>query len=303
MTKPRPTLGFVGLGAMGFPIAQRLLSQTDSLAVFDVRSEPIAALEELGARACGSATEVGALSEVVFVSLPSPAVVTDVAGQLLESRALKIYVDLSTTGPVVAREVAELLSDAEVDCLDAPVSGGPRGAENGTLTTMVSGDRAVFEAVVPLLEVFSSTIVYIGETPGQGQVTKLINNLMSATAIAITSEAVSLGVKAGIDPDLLLAAVNASSGRNTASAEKFPHHVLTRTFDFGGRMSIMSKDVKLCLEEADRQSVPMLIGGAVRQLWGLADATADEGADLTTIAQMIERWAGVTIERNDRGVN
>jgi 3-hydroxyisobutyrate dehydrogenase-like beta-hydroxyacid dehydrogenase len=231
----------------------------------------------------------------VLVSLPTPGVVSAVAGELLGGKAMRTFVDLSTTGPVVAAEVAGTLGDTGVACLDAPVSGGVAGAAAGTLTIMAAGDAGTFERIKPVLGALGSNVVHVGDEPGQGQLAKLLNNLLSATALAITAEAVALGVRGGLSARTLIDVFTKSTGRNSATDDKFPRHVLPRTFGAGFRTELMNKDVQLCLAEAQRQGVPMMLGGAVAQLWSLAAATADDGADCTEIVQMVERWAGVVI--------
>jgi 3-hydroxyisobutyrate dehydrogenase-like beta-hydroxyacid dehydrogenase len=289
------TVGFVGLGAMGAHMTSRLLDAGKDLAVFDTRPEAVAPHAERGARACESAAAVAGVADTVLVSLPTPDVVRSVAAELRGGAAMRTFVDLSTTGPVVAAEVAAMLGEASVAHLDAPVSGGVAGAEAGTLTIMAAGDQEVFERVGPLLEVLGRNVVLVGAEPGQGQLAKVLNNLLSASAIAITAEALALGVRGGLAARTLIDVLNTSSGRNTASAEKFPNHVLPRTFEGGFRMELMNKDVQLCLAEAQRQGVPMVLGGAVGQLWALAAATSREGADCTELVRLVEDWAGVVI--------
>jgi 2-hydroxy-3-oxopropionate reductase len=214
-----------------------------------------------------------------------------------------VYVDLSTTGPAVAEEVAELLGGVGVGVVDAPVSGGIAGAESGKLTVMAAGAPEQVALARPVLELLGSRIFVVGERPGQGQAVKVINNLMSACSMAITAEATSLGVKAGLDPATLLEVVAASSGSNTAAAQKFPSYVLTRTFHQGFRMSLMAKDVRLCLSEARRLGVPMLLGATVEQLWNLGEATFADDADFIEIVKMFEEWANVRIESGSAPVD
>jgi len=292
-------VGLVGLGAMGSPIAAALMDGGNELAVFDERPEAVAALVVSGARGCASAAEVADVAEIVLVSLPTPDAVRSVAASLSAGGAIGTYVDLSTTGATVGAEVAAMLAAAGIDCLDAPVSGGVPGARARRLSVMASGPTAVFERVRPLLATFAGAIFLVGEEPGQGQMTKLLNNLLSATAMAITSEAVAAGVRAGLDPGKLIEVINASSGRNTATSDKFPEQVLTRTFDGGFRLALMAKDVDLCVSEVRRLGAPMILGSLVQQLWLLAQAQSDEGADFTTIARMFEGWAGVTMGAAD----
>jgi 3-hydroxyisobutyrate dehydrogenase-like beta-hydroxyacid dehydrogenase len=289
------TIGFVGLGAMGQHMAARLLDAGHELAVFDTRPEAVEPHAARGATACDSAAEVADVARTVLVSLPTPDVVRDVANELSGGETIETYVDLSTTGPPVAAEVAAALSAAGIAVLDAPVSGGVAGAKAGSLTIMAAGDAAVFERTRPLLEAIGKNVVHVGDEPGQGQLAKVLNNLLSATALAITAEAVALGVRGGLSARTLVDVFTKSSGRNSATDDKFPRHVLPRTFGAGFRTELMNKDVQLCLAEAQRQGVPMVLGGSVAQLWSLAAATADDGADCTEIVQIVEGWAGVVI--------
>jgi 3-hydroxyisobutyrate dehydrogenase-like beta-hydroxyacid dehydrogenase len=288
-------VGFVGLGAMGVHMASRLLDAGHALAVFDTRAEAMAPHVARGALACGSAAAVADAADTVLVSLPTPDVVQQVAHELLAGGAMRAYVDLSTTGPAMAAQVAATLRERGVACLDAPVSGGVAGAQAGTLTIMAAGDEAVFERLKSLLEVLGRNVVLVGSEPGQGQLAKVLNNLLSASAIAITGEALALGVHGGLSASTLLDVFNSSSGRNTASADKFPKHVLPRTFGAGFRLELMDKDVQLCLAEARRRQVPMALGGAVGELWARAAASAAAGADCTEIVRMLEADAGVVM--------
>jgi len=160
---------------------------------------------------------------------------------------------------------------------------------------MASGDEAVFADVKPLLATFATTILHVGAAAGQGQLAKLLNNLLSATAFAITSEATTLGVRGGLDPATLLDVFNASTGRNTATSDKFPRQVLTRAFASGFRLKLMTKDVELCLAEARSRGHAMPVGGLVQQLWTLAAAQAEEEADHTEFVRLVEEWAGVEV--------
>jgi 3-hydroxyisobutyrate dehydrogenase-like beta-hydroxyacid dehydrogenase len=291
-------IGFVGLGAMGAPMAGALLDGGHQLAVYDERPEAMAPFLARGARGCDSVAAVGDSAATVLVSLPTPEVVRAVAcgeGGLLHGRGIKTFVDLSTTGAMVAEEVAARLRGAGIDHLDAPVSGGVAGARARTLTVMASGPAEVFARVRPLLECLGQKIFLVGAAPGQGQTAKLLNNLLSATAMAITSEAMTLGVRAGLEPATLLEIFNASSGRNTATSDKFPKQVLTRRFDAGFRLGLMAKDVELCMSEARSRRIPMILGGLVAQLWSLAALGADEADDHTTIVRLFEGWSGVTV--------
>ncbi len=207
---------------------------------------------------------------------------------------MRIYVDLSTTGARVAQEVAEGLGRG-VAALDAPVSGGVAGAEAGTLSVMAAGDPAAFERVRPVLEAIGSNTVFVGEAVGQGQTLKLVNNLLAATTWAATCEALVMGAKAGLDPELMVRVVNASSGRSFATERFAAGPVLSRRFDFGFRMELMAKDMRLALEEAEALGLVMPTCSAARLLYGLALAQGVPGADVTELVRVTEGWAGAEV--------
>jgi 2-hydroxy-3-oxopropionate reductase len=290
-------IGFVGLGAMGAPLAAALAETGHQLVGFDSDASRTALVA--GVEAVASAREVAERAAVVFVSLPSPEVVRAVAvgpDGLIHGSAMRTYVDLSTTGALVAREVASVLEERDVQVVDAPVSGGVAGANARTLAVMASGPPEAFASVEPLLRTFGKNVFHVGHEPGQGQIAKLLNNLLSATAMAITSEALAFGAGAGLEPETLLAVFNAGSGRNTATSDKFPTHVLTRRFGSGFRLALMAKDVELCAAEARASHFPLVLGGLVQQLWTLAAAQAGPDADHTEFVRMTEGWSGATIQ-------
>ncbi len=297
-------IGFVGLGAMGGRMASRLLAGEHDLLVYDSDPAALSALAALGAQACSSVAEVAERAVTVLLSLPTPEVVRAVAlgpGGLIGGSAIATCIDLSTTGPAVTREVAGELAANGKTLIDAPVSGGVKGAERGTLTIMAACAPEALAAVRPLLQELAANVFHVGAEPGMGQLAKVLNNLLSAAALALTSEAVALGVKEGLDAETLLAVLNASSGRNSATVQKFPEAVLPGTFDFGFALSLMSKDVHICLAEAQGSGVPMSVAEAVGQAWAQAEASAPAGADCTEIVRLVERAAGVTIRARDGG--
>jgi 3-hydroxyisobutyrate dehydrogenase-like beta-hydroxyacid dehydrogenase len=208
---------------------------------------------------------------------------------------------MSTIGSATIKVIVKELGQMRIAVLDAPVSGGPRGAKAGTLSTMVAGDRATFDRTRPLFEAIARNVFYIGAEPGLGQITKLANNMISAAGMASAFEAVAMAVKAGVDARTLIDTINASTGRNTATTDKFPTSVLPRTFDYGGKLATMYKDIELCLAEAKQLKVPMWVGSAVVQLWFQAMTEGRGEDDYTTLIQMIEKWAGVTVGGNESG--
>ena len=291
-------LGFIGVGRMGGPMASRLLDAGHRLAVYDVNEAALAPLLQRQARRAGSAKELASLAETVLVSLPTPEIMRSVsldAGGVAEGSRVKTLVDLSTTGPRMVASIAERLAERGIAVVDSPVSGGVAGAVKGTLAVMAACAPALFERVKPLLANFGK-VFYIGERPGMGQLMKLANNLISATTMAISSEAIVMGSKAGLDPAVMVEVINAGSGRNASTQDKFPRAILPRSFDFGFATGLMYKDVRLCLEEAEALQVPMWVGSAVRQLWQYVNADRGPNSDFTTIVQCIEHWAGIEVK-------
>ena len=292
------TLGFIGVGRMGSHMSRRLVAAGHKVVVYDADPRALQQATASGASAAHSPADVASQAEIVLTSLPTPDIVKAVAlssDGIVAGKKAKIFIDLSTTGPRVASEVAKGLAEKGIVAVDAPVSGGPSGADKGTLAVMVSGPKRLAAELTPILSVIGK-VFWVGEEPGLGQTMKLCNNLLSATAISITSEALVMGVKAGLDPAIMLDVINAGSGRNTASADKFPRCVLSRKFDFGFATELLYKDVRLCLEEGERLGVPMIVGNAVRQLVGIAKALEGPGSDITQIVQPVEQWAGVEVK-------
>ena len=290
-------LGFVGVGQMGGPMSLRLLDAGHELVVFDASAEALKPLAGRGATVAASAAEVASQAETVLVSLPTPTVVEAVAlgpGGLAEGARIRTMVDLSTTGPTVAARVAAQLTENGIVSCDAPVSGGVAGARAGALAVMLACPENLRAGLEPVLGVFGK-VFYVGEKPGLGQVAKLGNNMLSVAALALTSEVTAMGVKAGLDPKILVEIFNAGTGRNSASQDKFPNRILTRSFDAGFATGLAYKDVRLCVDEAEALGVPMLAGAVVRELMAVTNAKFGPESDFTSIAKLIEEWAGVEI--------
>jgi 3-hydroxyisobutyrate dehydrogenase-like beta-hydroxyacid dehydrogenase len=296
---PDKHLGFIGVGTMGQHMASRLIEAGYALTIFDTNETAMQRLEQRGAKRAKSPADVASQCETVLVSLPTPDVVKAVAlgkDGVIEGSKAKVFVDLSTTGPRVAKEVFEGLAKKGITAVDSPVSGGPTGAEKGTLAMMIACPRPLADELRPVIEVLGK-FFYIGDQPGAGQTMKVINNLLSATAITITSEAMVMGVKAGLDPTTMLDVINAGSGRNTATADKFPRCVVPRRFDFGFTTALLYKDIKLCLDEAEALGVPMIVGNAVRQVMAIGKAAQGPDADITEFVKPLEKLAGVEVGR------
>lgn len=290
----KDVIGFIGIGNMGKPMAQRLLAAGKHVVVYDTNEQAAKALESDGATLVHSIADMANAANIVLMSLPTPAIVREVVGELIRGKKAKQVINFSTIGPAASVAAATILRDNGMAYIDAPVSGGVPGAQAGTLAVMVSCDTALFEAAHALLSTFGKPY-HVGEQAGQAQTMKLVNNLLSATAIAITSEAMTMGVKGGLDPRRMLEVINAGSGRNSATQDKFPRSVLSGTFDYGFGTGLAYKDVRLCVDEAAQLGVPMVVGSAVREMLAITQSIHGPGSDYTSVCQVLESWAGVEV--------
>jgi len=278
-------------------MARRLIQAGFPLTVYDTSEAIMQPLLALGAKRANSPAEVASAAEIVLGSLPTPPVVHSVAlgpKGIAEGSRVKIFVDTSTTGATYAKRIADGLATKGITAVDAPVSGGLGGAERGTLAVMVSCSAETFDIVKPVLEHLGK-LFHVGKQPGQGQTMKLLNNLLSATAMAISSEAVVMGVKAGLDPKQIVDVINSGTGRNSATEDKIPRFVIPRTFNLGFAIGLLNKDIRLCMEEAEALGVPMVVGSAVKQLLSITAGSEGQEADMSEIIKPVERWAGVTV--------
>lgn len=289
----RKVIGFVGVGVMGNPISKHLVALGHDVVVYDKSEAAVKAMVEAGARAGKDLQDVVNQAPIVFTSLPTPAVFTQVLtgpGGILEGQAVKVVVDLSTVGSRATSHASRVLLERGIDLVDAPVSGGAAGARAGTLAIMVAGRAAAVAQVKALLESFGKLFM-VGEQAGQAQLLKLLNNMLSSTAFAITSEAFVAGVRGGLDPQVMMSAINAGSGRSGASQDKFMKQVLPGSFDFGFPVVSVCKDIGLAIEECEALGVPMWVGNTVRQLWNFAGRQDGMQRDMTELVRSIEDWA------------
>jgi 3-hydroxyisobutyrate dehydrogenase-like beta-hydroxyacid dehydrogenase len=291
------TYGFVGVGRMGGPMTIRLLEAGHKVVVYDKVAAAVEPLVKRGAVAAQSPTEVANAATVVFTSLPNPEIVQNVAlgkDGIIDGTRVKRVVDFSTIGPRTAGIVARGLAEKSIVYVDAPVSGGVKGATQGTLAVMIACPKPVFDELEPILKTFGK-VFHLGETAGQAQTMKLANNLLAAAAIAVSSEAMVMGVKAGLNPKLMLEVLNAGTGRNSATQDKFPKSILPGTFDFGFATGLSYKDVRLCIDEAESLGVPMVVGAAVRQMLAVTNALYGADSDFTSMCRVVETWGGVEV--------
>jgi 3-hydroxyisobutyrate dehydrogenase-like beta-hydroxyacid dehydrogenase len=291
-------LGFVGTGAMGGALAAGMIKAGYDLSIYDVDPAVMAPLREQGAEIMGSPREVADQAAIVFACLPSNVASRRVALRpdgVIEGKAVRIYVETSTLGAPAIEEIAQALAEKGVQTLDAPITGGAggkRGVESGSFASIIAGERSAFDRVQPILATLTQKIFYVGDTPGQAQICKVINNAISITGLTIACEALVLGAKKGIDPALLLEIVNAGSGRNVATEDKLPR--MLQSSASPGKLDIGLKDMKLYLETMHLAGLPALLGSNVLELWQCAAAQGEQ--DYDGIIRVFERWAGVAIK-------
>jgi len=297
------TLAFLGLGAIGRPMARRLAEHgAIDLAVWNRTAERATTFArdqaEQGVRAAATPAEAARGAEIVITCFPTSADVESLldgdAGLIAGMTRGATLVDCTSGDPATSRRIAERLAAEGLQFVDAPVSGGVTGAEKGTLTVMCGGDSAIVERVGPVLSAFGSRIVHCGPV-GSGHALKAVNNALLAVHIWSTAEGLAALTRAGISPSLALGVINASSGRSNASMNLFPERVLTRAFPRTFRLALLDKDAGIAAQFTREQKVsaPLLQLGA--ELFRAAHAELGEDADHVEAVKLIERWAGVEI--------
>lgn len=290
-------IGFIGLGAMGNPMVRNLLKAGFPVTVYDVIPDRMQVLVSAGARAASGLSDVAVGSEVIITMLPNSPDVREVivgAGGLVNHmKPGTVVIDMSTIEPRVAQEIAAILTGVQCVLLDAPVSRGVRGAEQGTLSIMVGGDRATFDECQDVLRAMGTDLFYIGGS-GMGQVAKLVNNTMAMVNVVTMAEAMVMGMKSGADPEVLFRVVTHSSGDSYSLRDKFPH-ILDGRFQAGFTVDLAYKDLDLALRHSTHLLVPMAVTAVARELYGFARAEGDGGLDCRAVIRVLERAAGVQV--------
>ena len=291
-------VGFIGCGNMGNPMASNLIKAGHQLTVHDLRREAATNLLELGATWADTPQDTVGGNEVIFTSLPVPrdveAVVLGEKGVFEGSSPTTIYMDLSTNSPTTIRRIHDLGAERGVSVLDAPVSGGVYGAAAATLAVMVGGDRAVYDRMKPTLDAIGSHVVYCGPI-GNGMVCKICNNLLSMGIGTLMAEALTMGVKAGVDLAVLADVIANSSGGNRRLVEKFPRYLFKGNFEPGFATALAAKDVRLATDLGREYGIPMELSNLVDQRhveamhrgWGPEDSDA--------VARIQEEKSGVQL--------
>jgi 3-hydroxyisobutyrate dehydrogenase len=285
------TVGVIGLGNMGRGMALSLKRGGYSVLGFDAVAGAAQALQQEGVAACGSIAQITRDSDVLILSLPTSAIVEEVVlgagGVAASARAGLIVVDTTTADPNSTRKIAAALGAIQVGLVDAPVSGGPKGAATATMTMVLGGCDADVAAVEPILAVMSAKRVHVGPV-GAGHVTKIINNLLTGVHLLATSEAVRAAEAAGVDPEKLIEALSGGSGRNSATLTNYPTWILNDKFDSGFSMKLMRKDVQLAMALLSSQGVSAPIAVEAGRLWAQSANTIGDAEDFNRIVQFIE---------------
>jgi 3-hydroxyisobutyrate dehydrogenase len=285
----KETIGWIGVGSMGHRMSRHLLEAGYPLLVADAVSTERA---PRGASVAKSNGEVAQRAEIVILSLPDGTVSQSVAKELAQasSRRVKTVIDTSTIGIKAAEAVAATLAGASIEFVDAPVSGGTAGAEKATLAIMLGCPVAIFERLKPLLSLMGKPF-HAGPKPGHGQAVKLLNNYLSATALAATSEAIAFGTSQGIEMKTILEIVNASTGRNSATEDKFPRRIMLGRYDAGFTAKLQLKDIRLYLENARAAGITDEIADVVVDVWERMDREMP-GADITQMYPYTKKGRG-----------
>ena len=300
----KPVIGFVGTGAMGAPMAQNLRKAGYPLVVYDLKDKAMEGLAKAGAEKVFSARELASRSSVVITMLPaSPdveAAVLGPEGVIEGAKSGDIVIDMSSSYPTSTKMICEQLAVKGIRMLDAPVSGGTKGAREGTLAIMVGGEEKDYEECRPILEAMGQNTYYLGKI-GAGHTVKALNNLCSACSMVITSEALIVAKKLGLTPEKVIDAINSSSGRSWSSQFKFPTFVLNNTFNSGYSIGLMNKDLEIATRLGRELHVPMFVGALVQQLYNYAVGRGGGDECHTAIIKFIEDWRGAKVRNKEGG--
>jgi len=294
----RGRIGFIGLGQIGLPMAQRIRAAGADLQVHDLHADLAAPLLAAGATWCADPAVLAAGCDVILACLPSVDAYHAVADALARAPRTdrgRVYIHLGTTGAQCVRAVAAQLAAVGITTIDAPITGGPPRARAGTLTTMAAGARDAFERVLPIMECYSGKVVWLHADPGGAQIMKSINGMASRTNLLIGCEAVVMGAKAGLDPRLVLEVLNSGTGQNDATLHKIPAALAGG--EFGAGMYIVGKDLGIWREDVDALGLPSRVGRAVEAVISEVLAAAAPGDDYLKILEYIEAWSGVRVPR------
>jgi 3-hydroxyisobutyrate dehydrogenase-like beta-hydroxyacid dehydrogenase len=292
-------VGFIGLGAMGLPMAKRVQGAGHQVfTAFHRRREPADELAALGATVLASPAEVAGASDVVITIVPADRELKETVlgenGVLHGLTRGQVLIEMTTATPLTMQEVERAIVAAGGEVLDAPVSGGTPAAAQGTLTIMAGGDADLLERCRPLLSAMGTQIVHVGPV-GQGKVVKMVNQMMAAAHLLMIGEAFALGVRCGADPRTLYDVIKVSSGYSRMMDLRLPGFLLDGTFQPGFRLDLMKKDVALAIDSSKTLGVPLPLTSSVSQLFSAASASGQGNADFSAAAQYVADQAGARL--------
>lgn len=286
MTTPSK-IGFIGLGQMGEPMCAFIAKGETPVICYD----RVSGLAPEGATEARSLSEVISAADTIFLSLPDGKIVNAVASEIaaLTGVAGKLIIDMSTIGPAASKEAAATIGAAGMTFVDAPVSGGRQGALKAAITVIWAGPKDDMDRHQAILDLFSKNTFHVGDEPGQGQAVKLLNNFLSATAMAASSEAVLFGLSHGVDMKTIIDVVKVSTGNNTAIEDKFPNRVLPGTYDAGFFAELLNKDVRLYNEFVREAGTSNLMGERVAEVWNLVEDQLPPQSDFTRVFEVLDK--------------
>ncbi len=287
-------MAFIGLGRMGLPMARRLATAGYRVRGHDLSEQARAEVAAIaGARAVGSAQDAAAGADAVVLMLPSSSAVAAVLFEdgLLEALEAGVaLIDMSSSEPLATRALAQRAAGRGIELVDAPVSGGVRGAVEGTLTIMVGGGEEAVEACRPMLETLGKTVRHVGPV-GAGHALKALNNLLSAVHLLASCEALAIGRGFGLDPHVLVETINASTGRSASTERKLPEFILTESYDAGFALALMVKDIAIAVSLGEQLGIEAALGARALELWREAAGALGADADHTEIARWVDARA------------
>ncbi len=295
----KKSIGFVGVGAMGKPMARNLLEAGYPLTVYDLNPDPVKELERYGAKAANSSAETARDIEVIITMLPAceevKAAVLGAGGVLEGAKGGSLLIDMSSIAPHTSKLVASEAAKVGVRFLDAPVSGGVHAAENGTLTIIVGGDKALLDEHMDLMQAMGKNIYHVGGV-GMGETVKMVNQVLAGINMLAISEAFVLGTRLGADPETLYRVIRVSAGNSFLIDARVPDYILKGDFTRPGfALDLMLKDLGLAVESAKINKMPLFLTGQAYQYFSMASRWGLGKKDMSSVTELLEEMAGVKV--------
>ena len=295
MTMGKPKIGFIGLGNMGGPMAKNIAKAGYPLTVFDLRYELATALVQAGAQSSASPKEVGERSDMILTSLPSPEASESVwlgkNGVLAGALPKSIFVELSTVHPDFVKNMYVRASEKGISVVDAGISGGVKGAEDGTLTIMVGGEKEVFEKVFPVLQAIGKKIYHVGDI-GSGMIVKLVNNAIGHINVVAFIECVSVGLKAGIDIQTLYDVISQGTGSSKQFETRFKDRIMKKNYEPGMKLDLVYKDSKLMEDLASQLGMPAFLTSVAHQVFEMGRSKGMGEKDYGMLMKLWDEFRG-----------